>query len=201
MAKKNKKRLNQSVDEPRESVAPKTEVRRVEADRTTDSSIVRNIVIVVLVLIGLYFLMNLISNRDDKGDDGKTADDTSQVEDADKTQDDGKKSEAEKTTPGNLPADTTVNETDKAFNYTVGEGESFTTLARRAVASTDSKLTTAERVAAETKLTTDAGAEMLAIGQGVTLSKDTVRAAVDWAKSLSSEEKAAWQPYADLVAW
>lgn len=197
MAKKSKRRVAAPVSEPREAEVVKTEVRRVEAEQPQTTPVVRNIIIVILVLIGLYFIMNLISS-DDTSDDGKAAEETSQTENADQTGKDGAKDEA---APSNLPADTVVEETDAAFSYTVGEGESYTTVARRAVSAIDSKLTTAERVAAETKLTTDAQAELLAIGQGVTLSKDTVRGAVDWAKSLSSEEKAVWQPYADLVAW
>lgn len=196
MAKKSKKRVNESVREQKPEPV-EAEIVHVDTDHGVRSSVVRNIVIVILVLVGLYFLMNFISG-DDADSDKKTGDETSQVEDGDTTKEDEKKSDD---TPSNLPADTTVKETDKAFSYTVGEGESYTTVARRAVASSDSALTPAERVAAETKITTDANAELLAVGQDVELSKDTVRAAVEWAKGLSAEEKAAWQPYADLVAW
>lgn len=95
----------------------------------------------------------------------------------------------------------TLKETDKAYAYTVGEGDSYTTLARRAVAALDDKLTPAERVAAETKLTNDAQMAELAVGQQVELTKDSVRAAIDWAKKLDDGQKAAWQPYADMIAW
>lgn len=85
------------------------------------------------------------------------------------------------------------------YSYTAAAGDSYTVLARQAVAVAGSDLTAAERVAAETKLTQDAGEPYLEVGQSVRLEKDTVTAAVEWAKSLSEAEKAAWQPYADMV--
>lgn len=198
MAKSKKKTVQQKREvravEPEVVHEPHTEVEETDA-----KSPVVKIIAVILVLIGLYLLLNFISDRrDDNGDKAADDSETSQVEDTDKA------AEAEVTDDAALedqPTGTTVKETDEEFAFTVGGGESYTTMARRAVASTDGELTLAERVAAETKLTTEAGAEWLNEGQGLTLSKETVRAAVDWAKSLSDEQKAAWQPYADLVAW
>jgi len=74
-------------------------------------------------------------------------------------------------------------------------------LARKAIAKADSNLSHAERVAAETKLTQDADASYLEIGQAVTIAKSDVKSAVTWAKALSDEQKAAWQYYADQIAW
>lgn len=204
MAKKTKKRVSEAAQEPRKSAPAETKVRRAEAEVKTDetSPVIRNVIIVVLLLLGLYLLINFISGKKDQDSGDKAGkEESSKVEDS---KDDAKNSgttKNEKAATGNLPAGTTVSETDKAYTYTVGEGESYTTLARRAVAGIGGSLTPAERVAAETKLTTDAGADWLNVGQSVVLDKATVRAAVDWAKGLSSEEKAAWQPYADLVAW
>lgn len=198
MAKKSKKRLHESTTEPREAEIVETKVDRPEPVLAMNNSAIRNVIVITVVIIGLFFLMNFVLNRNGKTD--KTAsDETSKNKDNDESKNNDNKDE--NVTPATLPDGTTVRETDKAFTYTVGEGESYTTVARRAVASTDSKLTTAERVAAETKLTADANAELLDIGQNVELSKDTVRGAIDWAKNLSDEDKAAWQPYADLVAW
>lgn len=180
------------------SASAETRTRRVEVEPSNNDSLIRKIIIIVLVLIGLYLLLNFVSGwQDDKGE--KAADDkgSSEVEksdEADKKDNTDTKTEAE-------PNGTSSSETDTEFSYVVGEGESYTTMARRAVASIDGTLSTAERVAAETRLTTDANAQWLNRGQDLTLSKDTVRAAVDWAKSLSAEQKAAWQPYADLIAW
>lgn len=198
MAKKSKKRTHESATEPREAEVVETETRRAEVTSAVSNPAARNVIIIVIVIIGLFFLMNFIFNRSGKTD--KTAsDETSQNKEGDESKTDESKDMA--AAPTSLPDGTTVSETDEAFTYTVGDGESYTTVARRAIASTDGKLTTVERVAAETKLTTDAGAELLDVGQSVELSKDTVRAAIDWAKDLNDEEKAAWQPYADSVAW
>ena len=90
---------------------------------------------------------------------------------------------------------------DESYDYKAGEGDSYTSLARRAVSTVNSQLSPVERVAAETRLAQAAGAEMLAVGQKVAFDKATVEAAVKWAQSLSAEEKATWQPYADMVAW
>lgn len=180
------------------SAPAETRTRRVQVEPTGNDSLIRKIVIIILVLIGLYLLLTFISGQqDDNGEkttDDKGSSEVKESDDATEKDDEDTKAEAE-------PNGTSTKETDKEFTYVVGEGESYTTMARRAVASMDSGLTTAERVAAETRLTTDANAQWLNSGQDLTLSKETVRAAVDWAKSLSEGEKAAWQPYADLVAW
>lgn len=200
MAKKSKKRISNSSVEPQEAEIVETNASRSEAAPAANDQAVKNVVIIIVVLVGIFFLANLIFNRSGKND--KTAtDETSQNTDNDKEKSDKKQSESTAITPQSLPDGTIVRETDAGFSYTVGEGESYTTIARRAVAGIDNKLTPAERVAAETKLTTDADAGLLDVGQNVELSKDTIRAAVDWARNLGDEEKAAWQPYADLVAW
>lgn len=182
--------------------ATKTKVRRVESDEEAGGSLLRGIIVIALVILGLFMIYNTFAR--DTVEDAVVTDKESKTEDA-KKDDKADKSDKEKaahdaTQPGAVPS-TTVNETDTAYEYTAGEGESYTTLARRAVTSVASGLTPAERVAAETKLAQDAGAEWLNAGQDLSLTKDAVRKAVDWAKGLSDEQKAAWQPYADLVAW
>lgn len=198
MAKKSRRRVSEPVEEPRKSAPAETRVRRAEADvESGNNSVIRNIIILVLILLGLYLLMNFVFDGDNQENGDKTnEDETSQVEESD-TSDSGNDeatSEAE-------PSGTSVKETEQEFSFVVGEGESYTTMARRAVAAIDENLTTAERVAAETKLTTDANAQWLNEGQALVLGKSTVQSAIDWAKSLTDEEKSAWQPYADLVAW
>lgn len=96
---------------------------------------------------------------------------------------------------------TSLDETTAAYEYVAGTGESYTALARQAVAKLDAKLTPAERVAAETKLSEEAGMPYLEIGQRVSMKKEAVGAAVKWAKSLTTQEKASWQYYADQVSW
>lgn len=86
-----------------------------------------------------------------------------------------------------------------SYTYTAVAGDSYTQLARQAVAALAGDATTVERVAAETKLAQDAGAPLLEIGQQVELSKSTIQAAIDWAVALNDAEKNAWQPYADMV--
>lgn len=196
MAKKSKKRLQAPADEPQEAVLVETEA----PESGNDNTLVRNVIILVLVLIGLYLLFSVVSGQNDQENgDNATDDETSQVESPDEDRRDGEaQEETEAATSQNQ---TVVNETDAAYSYTVGAGESYTTIARQAIASLESDLTSAERVAAETKLATEAASSWLDVGQNVTLEKDTVRVAIDWAKALSDGQKVAWQPYADSVAW
>ena len=179
------------------SVPVETRTRRVEVESNDNDSLIKKIIVVGLVLLGLYLLLNYVSGWQNDQDE-KTTDDkgSSEVEKADDKSDDKKD---DKNTTGTDP--TKGQETDQTFTYVAQGGESYTTLARRAVAAIDAGLTPAERVAAETKLTAEANAEWLNEGQAVTLRKDAVRAAVTWAKGLNAEQKAVWQPYADLIAW
>lgn len=175
-----------------------TKVRRVEVEETRNSSLIRDVLILAALILGLFLLYNAFADDASNGEAAVSEEDskTEQTKGDQAAEADKDKASAQTNT-----GDTVVNETDKAYNFTVGAGESYTTMARRAVASLDGKLSAAERVAAETKLTQDAGAELLNLGQDLELSKETVRGAIDWAKGLSDEQKAAWQPYADLVAW
>lgn len=202
---KSKKR---TVRREEEVVAPDEVQERYDAAEEPDRrSPLAKVIIILLILLGLYLIVSFISDRQDgSGDKAAKDDESSKVEKSDKADKDDKDKKADTADKAasdseNLANGTRVEETDKEFSFTVGGGESYTTLARRAIASADSKLSHAERVAAETKLVNDANAEWLNEGQNLTVSKDAVRAAIDWAKSLSAEQKAVWQPYADMIAW
>lgn len=156
-------------------------------------------VIMLLLLLGLVVIVfGLTMNGDDEETASVESTESSSTEEADETAD---TESAENNEPASASPDTTVEETDSTYQYVAGSGESFTALARRSIAAMDGSLSTAERVAAETKLAQDADAAYLEVGQAVRLDKETIAAAIDWAKNLSAEQKAAWQPYADLVAW
>lgn len=89
----------------------------------------------------------------------------------------------------------------ETITLTAAPGDSYTTLARQAVAKVDGSLSPAERVAAETKLTQDGGAAELAEGQSVAIIRAHIHDAIAWAKSLAAEEKQTWQSYAEQIAW
>lgn len=156
------------------------------------------------VILGFWYL---ISQK--KTDSNKTAEQSKQAKKTDE-----KKTEAEAALTAQQKADkaraaaaagqaisTVETKTADTYSYVVGSGESMTTLARRAIASVDSKLSKAERVAAETKLAQDLGGAELATGQDFKLSAKAVKSAIDWATGLSAADKAAWQPWADQIAW
>ncbi len=154
------------------------------AEDQTNQSSKRLLFVAAAAILGLIGV-SLFLQPDDMTvvDDGKSEDSQQQ---SDKSKQDDASDEQSKTNQDN-------------FSYTAAAGDSYTVLARQAVAVLASGLSPAERVAAETKLTQDAGEPYLEIGQVVEFDQATVQAAVDWAKNLSQAEKAAWQPYADLV--
>ncbi len=172
--------------------------------QTSEASPFRSLLIVLALLALLFGAYYLVTRSNDIQDNaateqttGETADEAEPKDEESTAQTDDQQTD----TSQNQVTETTVEETDDAYSYVAGQGESFTGVARRAVAALNSELSTAERVAAETKLSQDAGAKLLDVGQSIKLDKSTVEAAVKWAKGLSVEQKAAWQPYADLVAW
>lgn len=180
-------------------------------DTTNEQSMRRTWLILaalLLIIAGGYYLSG--GSRSDEqtkkqADTSKQKDDTAkQAPENDKADATDKQAAirgAEAAAQRGEPSETLATEGEKEFRYVVGSGESYTGLARRAVAASNDKLSPVERVAAETKLTQDAGDQSLAAGQEVTLSKSAVDAAIKWAQNLSADQKAAWQPYADMVAW
>jgi hypothetical protein len=104
------------------------------------------------------------------------------------------------------PAD--KNQTTKEvanYSFTAVSGDSYITLARRAVsdhaASAKLNLTPAQRIAAETSITTAAGFPGINIGQVVTFTHVSIKDAVEAAQDLSVDQLSNWQPYANLVSF
>lgn len=167
----------------------------------------RVLIAIAIILALLIVFGGFGGNKSEESDQAKSDEDSKQQEDkkseeksdekSDGKSDDQSTSEAS----SNAVTETTEAETDDAYSYTAGTGESLTGVARRAVAKVDSSLNPAQRVAAETRLVSQAGGDLLEVGQKLNLSKSDVDSAVKWAKGLSSAEQAAWKPYADLVAW
>lgn len=86
------------------------------------------------------------------------------------------------------------------YTYTAQPGDSLTLFARDAInkyaAEHDSELSAAQRVYAETRIVQKLGAELLNVGQKVTIKGEAVADAVKRAENLSADQRAAWQPYA-----
>ena len=93
----------------------------------------------------------------------------------------------------------------KAYTYTARAGDSYTAMARSSVAlymqAQKLTLSPAQRVAAETYLTQAVGAPLLDVAQSVTIAGESVKDAVEKAQSLSDDELAAWDIFADQVDW
>lgn len=176
-----------------------TKVRKVQQTQSSNS-FWRTALVVAGLILGLLLLYSAFTNN--QTDENSEADD-SLIEDAEQSQDAETSSEPaeNQSAPSGLAEGTTVTETDEAYEYVAGAGESLTVIARQAVAQLDGSLSSAQRVAAETRLAQQAGGQLLDISQNVAISKESVSQAVEWAKSLTEEQQLAWQPYADLVAW
>lgn len=99
----------------------------------------------------------------------------------------------------NLKATSTQPASAVAVETTVQAGDSYTVLARTAianyVATQKLRLNTAQLVAAESFLTVQAGTPLLNEGQQVTIASQDVATAVATALALTTDEQAAWQLY------
>ncbi|MCB9820143.1 hypothetical protein H6796_02500 [Candidatus Nomurabacteria bacterium] len=163
------------------------------------------VVLVFLALISLGWYASEQSKSTDKKSDVAAEKTEKKDEKKEKEKTDAKKSDkkvAEKTDTKKQvtgSTETKLEDGKDAITYTVGQGESYTMLARQAVSAMSYKLTSAERIAAETKLSQDVGAPMLDVGQKVTLKKADVDKAVKWAQGLSAADKAAWETYVPYV--
>lgn len=111
-----------------------------------------------------------------------------------------------KTDTATTPAPDTGNvskPSEKEFTFTATSGDAYCLFARSAIVdyadSNNIKLTSAQRIAAETFIMSDAGFPRLAIGQTVTFTSETIKNAVDKALALTPAQLALWQPYADLA--
>ena len=85
---------------------------------------------------------------------------------------------------------------------TAAAGDSYTLLAREAVkAAAAGSLSDAQKIAAETYLTSQAGFPELVVGQNVTFGSSTVQDALKFARGLTAEQQAAWQAYVPAVVF
>ncbi len=148
------------------------------------------IIAVAVVLIGGLFVWG--NNSSDKASDNTTKSQDKAAAEAKKKEEVAKKKAAEK-----------QNASTGVVTYTARSGDSYTVLARKAVqayaAASQTEVSQAQVVAAETFLTVDAGSPFLNFGQKVTLDKGVVSKAVKKAQALSAAEIAAWQTYVPYV--
>lgn len=110
--------------------------------------------------------------------------------------------------PAPAPSNTEKTTSSKGVTsctYTAPASSSYTQFARQCVATYSKNqsitLSNAQRVAAETHLSQQANAPQLTINQQLTIEVQTVADSVKRAQSLNVIEQAAWQPYADTIAW
>jgi hypothetical protein len=184
---------------------------------TTRSSLIIIAAMIIALIAGGYYIQDNevvedaepetsqqspSTDEDASGDSSTEAEAQTSADDSDATDEESESgaADASENAPAATSSDADSNESG-SYSYTAVSGDSYTTLARKAIADYDASLTHAERVAAETKLVAGSGTGHLAIGHVVTMQKSAVASAVSWAKNLSASEKAAWQYYADQIAW
>lgn len=131
-----------------------------------------------------------------------------EIDDADSAEAKSTKSDDTKTQSKDAqqssPAPSKTETADTAdSSLTAAAGDSYTTLARAAIAKASERskttLNAAQKVAAETYLSEAAGFPALEIGQDISLPASAVDAAIAKAAALSAADQAAWQTYADDV--
>lgn len=142
---------------------------------------------IIVVLLGVTLYLGGKSDDTNKAEDDKKSSQTAE-----------QKSEAEQKAKEEAAQKGEV-------SVTASAGDSYTGVVRGAITAylKDSgvKATAAQRIAAETFLTQDAGAPVLEIGQKVTVQKDDVANAVKKATSLSASDLAAWEVYVPNVVF
>lgn len=103
----------------------------------------------------------------------------------------------EETTGEQTPAEKT------SYTYAAQPGDSYSLIARKAVQTYGAKfevtLSLAQIMYAETMLTQAAGSPYLTEGQEVSIEEDVVKQWVDKALTLTTEEQAAWDYYAQMA--
>lgn len=89
------------------------------------------------------------------------------------------------------------------YEYVAQPGDSYSKMARKALQTfgleTETNLSGAQIVFAETNLTLAAGSPVLALGDQISISRSLVSEWVERAKELSEDRQAQWQVYADQV--
>lgn len=109
--------------------------------------------------------------------------------------------ETKKEEPNNQPARS--ESSTASYTYIAQPGDAYAYLARKAVQSygivNKVSLSQAQIVAAETRLSAQAGFPELNEGQQITLNPADVKAAVEAARKLTIEQQAGWQAYVPEV--
>lgn len=91
----------------------------------------------------------------------------------------------------------------ESYTYTAQSGDSYSLIARKAIQTygiqNKVKLSQAQIIAAETKLTQAAGSPVLVVGQKVSIKKSDVKTQVEAVQKLSAAEQAEWQYYVQFA--
>lgn len=155
--------------------------------------------VLLVVTAGLFY----VNNQGGRSESTKKSDDSSKSTDAKedstnknkKTEDSKQSEQSSDKTSSNSKTDTPKD----TVTFVAKSGDSYTGFARQAISGVDNSLTNAQKVAAETFLTQEAGSPYLLIGQQVTIKQEAVKEVVKKATSLSKAELAAWEQYAATI--
>lgn len=172
--------------------------------------------IAVALLLALLVGVSAYNSQDSDGSSASTATaaeesqeseeksngESTDNKEGDKVKEESRTDEAPKETEADTEAE--AESTDQSsYNYTAQPGDSYSVLARKAVQTyglvNDVRLSLAEILAAEAKLTLDANQPYLNEGQAVAINQADVKAAMDHAQGLSDEEEAVWATYVPYV--
>lgn len=157
-------------------------------------------IIAGLLVSGVVINQNEMQQEQQKNETAQNEADNKDAKKSDKNVDkDAKDASKEDKAATNEDNESEMTQTDDAVNFTVAAGESYTTLARKAVQAHDAELSKARVIAAETFLAQGAGEPAVDVGQEVEMKQSDIEAAVKKAKNLSDADIAAWRAYVPYV--
>lgn len=141
-----------------------------------------------IALLGLAFLLVTMSVSAQEAEPETTAE-TTQV--------DATEEESAETTTEASEEESNGN----TYDYVAQPGDSYSLMVRKAVqtygVNNSVNLSGAQIIYAETNLTQEAGSPILNLGDNVSIAESAVQKWVESAQSLTEEQQAAWQPYAN----
>jgi len=142
------------------------------------------------------------NNNNTNTDTGKKTTDTNTQNN--KVNDTGKKNAADakdKSQSTQQPANVPKTK-PSSYTYTVQDGDSYSTIIRRAISEHGgSSLNAAQKIAAESKLVEQAGWPEVDAGQSVKVDSIALSQAINSARSMTADEQQMWQSYADDIVW
>ena len=173
--------------------------------QSLDRNIIALIIIAVVVIFGLAQASNQSPAKDAPEQTAATSDEQSEEHNDDDGHTHEEGEDAAHDEKENKDSEGEHNESTQGgdYSYTAQSGDSYTTIARKAVQTygirNNVNLSEAQIIYAETMLTQNAQAPLLELGENVTFNEESLRNTVDRAQDLTNDEESNWDYYVQFV--